>query len=131
MLILMNQEVIDIADPLTTLQEMGGFNLRGVPTVSQVVTHGQDAAFAAQGLENAHENVRMTLACLIALSGPANCGIFLYQPGMTSPRQVPVRLGEAPMDTLVYLLSAQQQGGLTAALVNRHVWAAAASVPAA
>ncbi len=130
MLILLNQEVVDVADPLTTLQELGGTNIRGVPSVAQALMHGQDATFAAGGLENAHESVRMTLACLIALSGPANCGIFLFQAGLQSPRQVPVRLGEAPMDTLVYLLSLQQQGRLTPALVNRHVWAAA-NAPAA
>jgi hypothetical protein len=130
MLVLLNQEVVDVADPFTTLQELGGTTIRGVPTPNQAVIHGQDATFAAGGLENAHENVRMGLACLIALSGPANCAIFLFGPQLKSPREVPVRLGAAPMDTLVYLLSLQEQGRLTSALVNRHVWQAV-SAPAA
>lgn len=131
MLVLLNQEIIDVGDPMTTLQAIGSSDFRGIPSVGQAVLRGQDAAFAARGLENAHEDVRRGLAAYVALAGPANCCIFLCPPNARSPRDVAVRLAEAPMDTLVYLWTLQQDGRLTAGLINHHVWNAMAGISAA
>ncbi|MES1199384.1 MAG: hypothetical protein ABUS48_05315 [Pseudomonadota bacterium] len=121
MLILLNQEVIDVGDPPTTLEALGLPDARPI-TLAKLVALGQDAAFAAGGMENAHPGIRQTLAAFMGLTGDANCALFLCPPRARSPRDVAVRLGYAPITTMVFLLSAQQSGRLNAALINAQVW---------
>lgn len=130
MIVLLNQEIIDVGDPAETLTQYGVADLR-MPTIAKVVALGQDAAYAAKGLENAHRDIRRTLAALLASSGEVNCALFLAPAAARSPREVAVRVGYAPILTLAYLLSAQQAGKLTPALINKHVWQLASGDAAA
>ncbi|MEJ0060470.1 MAG: hypothetical protein WDM79_13250 [Terricaulis sp.] len=124
MLILLNQEVIDVGDPMESLRACGVTDMRAPPSIAKIVSLGQDAAFAAGSLENAHVGIRRTLACFLGLSGEANCALFLCPPKARSPRDVAVRLAFAPLTTLVFLLSAQEGGNLNSGLINQQVWLA-------
>lgn len=130
MLILLNQEVLDVGDPMETLRECGVSDLR-VPTNARLAALGQDAAYAARGMEHAHPGIRRTLAAFFAMSGQVNCALFLCPPKMRSPREVAVRFGLAPITTLAFLLNAQESGKLTPALINQHVWQVAPGTAAA
>jgi hypothetical protein len=121
MLVLLNQEIVDVGDPVETLAACGVADLRE-PSMAKLVALGQDAAFAAGGLERAHPGIKRTLAAYFALSGAVNCALFLPPPRARSPRDVAVRLGFAPLTTLAFLLSAQSSGTLSAALINSQVW---------
>lgn len=132
MLFLLNQEVIDLGDPVEALQEAGvAGDLARMPTLAKIVALGQDAAFAAQGIEQAHPGIRRTLAALLGVSGEVNCALFLTTEKTVVARDVAVRLGQAPLTTMALLLSAQQSGRLTAQLINHHVWRVAGGVAAA
>jgi hypothetical protein len=131
MLFLLNQSVLDIGDPLETLRTDGAVDLRNPPSVAKLVTLGQDAAYAAGGIENAHAGIRRTLAALMGLTGQVNCALFLCPPKARSAREVAVRLGVAPITTLALLSSAQAGGRLNAVLINHHVWQVAPGVAAA
>jgi hypothetical protein len=122
MLVLINAEIFDVGDPLGTLKQLGVGDVREIPTPTKLARLGQDAAFAGRGIENAHVGIRQTLAALMALSGQANCALFLCPPDPRSARDVAVRFGLAPLTTLAMLLSLQQAGRLTPALINHHVW---------
>lgn len=130
MLILINEEVIDVGDPAETLRECGVADDR-TPAIARMVALGQDAAFAARGIEHAHPGIRRVLASYFALTGQVNCALFVCPPNAVSPREVAVRLGDAPFTTLVHLYSVQQEGKLSASMVNHHVWRLAPSVVAA
>lgn len=130
MLILLNQEIIDVGDPLETLRALS-VDLRLPPTIAKVAALGQDAAFAGAGIEHAHEGIRRTLAALLGLAGEANCALFVVPQGARSAREVAVRFGIAPLTTMAFLLSAQQAGRLNAAMVNHHVWRVAPGEAAA
>jgi hypothetical protein len=129
MLVLLNQEVIDVGDPMEGLRACGVVDMR-TPSIAKIVSLGQDAAFAAGGLDNAHIGIRRTLACFLAMSGEANCALFLCPLRPKSPREVAVRLAFAPLTTMVFLLSAQETGKLNANLINQHVWLAQAGAAA-
>ena len=131
MLFLLNQEVIDLGDPVETLRTSGVYDVTRMPTMARLVALGQDAAFAGRGMEHAHVSIRRTLAALLTTVGQANCAMFLCAENARSPREVAVRLGAAPITTLAMLLTAQQNGTLTAAMINHHVWRVASSVAAA
>lgn len=132
MLFLLNQELIDLGDPVEALQEAGvAGDLKHLPSIAKIVALGQDAAFAAQGIEQAHPGIRRTLAAMFALSGQVNCALFLNPAHPQSPRDVAVRLAQAPLTTMAFLLSAQETGRLTAAVINHHVWRVAGGVAAA
>ena len=126
MLILINQEVIDIGDPLETLQECGVADGRLHP-LGQLVRLGQEAAFRAKGIENAYPGIRRALAAMIGVSGQANCALFLVPPRARAASEVAVRFGQAPITTLAFLLSAQDSGKLTPALINQQVWSTCAA----
>lgn len=130
MIILLNQEVIDVGDPTQTLRRYGAADLR-LPSLAKVVALGQDAAYTAKGLEHAHVGIRHTLAALLAISGEVNCALFLCPPKAKSPRDVAVRVAYAPIMTLAYLLSAQQSGKLSPAMINQQVWQLASGEAAA
>lgn len=130
MLVLLNQEVVDVGDPIETLRECGVADLRA-PSTSRLVRLGQDATFAAKGIENAHPGIKRTLCAFFALSGEVNCALFLCPPKARSARDVAVRLGSAPITTMAFLLSAQSKGQLTPALVNHYVWKLASDEAAA
>ena len=130
MLILLNQEIVDVGDPVRTLTALGA-PVGLPPTAAKLVQLGQDAAFAGNGLESAHAGIRRTLAALIALNGQANCALFLCPERARSARDVAVRLGLAPITTMAQLLSAQQAGVLTANLINQLVWRVAGGEAAA
>lgn len=130
MLVLLNQEVIDVGDPVTTLAELGLPAAQPV-SIAKIVALGQEAAFSAGGIENAHPAIRRTLAAFMGMGGEANCALFLCPPRARSPRDVAVRLGYAPLTTMVFLLSAQQSGKLNAGAVNAHVWRVADTSTAA
>jgi hypothetical protein len=121
MLVLLNQEIVDVGDPLETLIACGVADRRE-PSVAKLVALGQDAAFAAGGLEHAHPGIKRTLAAYFAMSGTVNCALFLPPPRARSPRDVAVRLGFAPITTMAFLLTAQNSGKLTPSLINGHVW---------
>jgi len=130
MLILLNQELIDVGDPVETLTSLGVADLRA-PTLSKLVSLGQDAAFAAGGIENAHPGIKRTLAAYMGILGQVNCALFVCPPRMRTPRDVAVRMGHAPIMTMAYLLSAQECGRLTAAMINQQVWKLADGASAA
>ena len=131
MLFLLNQELIDLGDPVETLAACGVADALRQPSVPKLVALGQDACFAAGGIANAHPGIRRTLAAMMALSGQVNCALFLCPPAARTARDVAVRLGQAPITTLAMLLSAQAEGRLNAALINHHVWRVAGSEAAA
>ena len=131
MLFLLNQEVIDLGDPVETLRASGVADIMHLPSVAKLVQLGQDAAFAANGIEHAHEGIRRTLAAMLAMSGQANCALFLCPPKARSAREVAVRLGQAPLTTMAFLLSAQESGRLSATTINQHVWRVAGAEAAA
>ncbi|MGE0596605.1 MAG: hypothetical protein AB7P07_09565 [Hyphomonadaceae bacterium] len=121
MLFLLNQDLIDVGDPMEALQHLG-LGMRAPPSIAQLVKLGQDAAFAGAGIENAHEGIRRTLSALFCLSGQANCALFLVPPRARAPAEVTYRLAYAPLTTMVFLRSAQDAGKLNAALINEQVW---------
>ncbi|HWA00144.1 MAG TPA: hypothetical protein VG841_07490 [Caulobacterales bacterium] len=121
MLVLLNLEMIDVGDPLATLRELGMAEARPIGA-AKLVALGQEAAFSAGALENAHPAIRRALAAFMGLGGEANCALFLAPPGARTPRDVAVRLGLAPITTMAFLLSAQQAGKLNAAMINAQVW---------
>jgi hypothetical protein len=129
MLVLLNQEIIDVGDPMEGLRDCGVIDMRP-PSIAKIVALGQDAAYAAAGLEHAHIGIRRTMACFLALTGEANCALFLCPPKAKSPRDVAVRLAFAPITTLVFLLSAQETGKLNASMINQQVWLAQAGAAA-
>ncbi len=131
MLILINNEVFDVGDPVATLKALGVEDLASPPSASRLVRLGQDAAFTAKGLENAHPGIRQTLAAFFGFAGEANCGLFLVPPKARSAREVQVRLGAAPITTLAHLKSTQDVGKLTAKMINHHVWAGVQGASAA
>lgn len=131
MLILLNQEVIDVGDPLETLQALGVGDLTRQKSLAKLIALGQDAAFANGGVEHADPGIRRTLAALFGLTGQANCALFLCPQGMRSARDVAARLGQAPITTMALLLNAQDAGKLSAALINNHVWQVAPGEAAA
>ena len=130
MLILLNQTVIDVGDPVETLIALGVADMRP-PSLAKLAALGQDAAFAAGGIENAHPGITRTLAAFMGLLGEVNCAMFVCPPRMRSARDVAVRMGYAPLTTMVYLLSAQESGRLTPALVNQQIWRLADGASAA
>lgn len=131
MLVLLNQELIDVGDPLETLQSLGVEDLRNPPSAARLAQLGQDAAFAGGGIENAHPGIRQTLAAFFGFSGVANCGLFLVPPKARSAREVQVRLAAAPLTTLAQLKSLADTGRLNAGMINRHVWQVAPGQSAA
>ncbi len=131
MLFLLNQEVLDIGDPIETLVAGGIADVMHLPSIPKLVSLGQDAAFAAQGMEHAHVGIRRTLAAMLSMSGQVNCALFLPPAQARSARDVAVRLGVAPITTLAFLFTAQESGVLTAALINHHVWRVAGGAAAA
>ena len=131
MLFLLNQELMDLGDPVETLLASGAADAMNVPSLAKLVTLGQDAAYAGNGMEGAHPGIRRTLAAMLAMSGQVNCAMFLCPPQARSPREVAVRLGVAPITTLAFLLSAQDAGRLSAALINEQVWRVADGAAAA
>jgi hypothetical protein len=122
MLILLNAHIYDVGDPVETLTGLGVDPKRAPHDRAALVKLGQDAAFAGKGLENAHDGIRMTLASLFAVSGEANCCLFLYTPQMRSALDVAMRLAIAPITTLAHLKSTQDAGLLTPAMINHHIW---------
>jgi hypothetical protein len=130
MLVLLNQAVIDVGDPLDMLQALRVSDLR-TPSMAKLQRMGQDAAFAGKGLERAHEAVLRTLASYIALNGQANCALFVCPDRAKSAREVAVRFGLAPITTMAMLLSEQQAGRLTPAIINHYVWRVAQGPAAA
>lgn len=121
MLFLLNQAVIDVGDPIDTLQTLG-VELKDQPNLTRLVELGQDAAFAGRGIENAHEGIRRTLAAMFTLTGQVNCALFLCGERMRARGDVTFRLGLAPITTMAFLHAAQEAGQLTATLINQHVW---------
>ena len=130
MLFLLNEQVLDIGVPHETLEACGVKLPARLQGVAEAVAAGQEAAFAGNGLTQAHENVRLTVAARLGLTGRVNCALFLCPPKARSPREVAVRLGYAPITTLAYLAKQQDAGRLSPGLINREVWLAAGA-PAA
>ncbi|MES1156187.1 MAG: hypothetical protein ABUL73_00285 [Alphaproteobacteria bacterium] len=130
MLILLNQELIDVGDPVETLLSLGVTDVR-TPAAAKLAQLGQDAAYAAGGIENAHPGIKRTLAAFMGMLGEVNCALFVCPPRMRSPRDVAVRFGHAPITTMVYLLSAQECGRLNAGLINQQIWRLADGASAA
>ena len=130
MLVLLNQVVVDVGDPLDTLQALRVGDLR-TPSMAKLQRMGQDAAFAGKGLERAHNDLLRTLASYIALNGQANCALFVCPDQAKSARDVAVRFGLAPITTMALLLSEQQVGRLTPAVINHYVWRVAQGPAAA
>jgi hypothetical protein len=131
MLFLLNEDLIDLGDPLATLRACGVGEPRRAPSLSSLTVHGQEAAFAGRGLGAAHPDVRRALAALFALTGRLNCALFVCPQRAVSAREVAVRYALAPLTTLAFLHAAQQSGRLNAALINHHVWRLASQAPAA
>ena len=131
MLFLLNQELIDLGDPVEALQACGVADVMHLPSLAKMVSLGQDAAYAGNGMEGAHPSIRRTLAAMLAMTSQVNCALFLCPPKARSAREVAVRLGLAPITTLAFLASAQENGRLSPALINEQVWRVAGAVAAA
>jgi hypothetical protein len=130
MLVLLNQSVIDVGDPLETLKALRVTDMN-TPSMAKILRMGQDAAFAGRGLERAHGDLLRTLASYIALNGQANCALFLCPEKAKSARDVAVRFGLAPITTMAMLLFEQDAGRLTPTLINHYVWRVAQGPAAA
>lgn len=130
MLFLLNHRVLDLGDVGATLRACGG-DPRSVPATRKVIALGQDAAYATAGFTNGHNDLAVSIACMLSLAMQANCALFVCPAHARSPRDVLVQFAFAPLTTLAYLADVQTRAELGPALVNAHVWRLAGRAPAA
>lgn len=122
MLFLLNDRVLDLGDPVEALRASGmGERALGL---REAVARGQEAAFASANFTSGHPDLARAVAAMVALTGEANCALFLAGSQARSAREVGVKIAAAPIATLAYLKQVQDQGPLTPALVNAEVWLA-------
>jgi hypothetical protein len=56
------------------------------------------------------------------MTGEVNCALFVCPEDAARIEDVAVRFALAELTTLAYLHQAQENGGLSAAKINAHVW---------
>lgn len=129
MLFLLNDEVLDIGDPVTRIGSFQDLLAGRDPfrmTRRQVVALGQQAYFQTPAGERPPRRIREMLAHLAVLRIEADAALFVRPANAARPADVAWRFVTAPITVLSHLHRMQVLGPLGADYVNDAVWRHAA-----
>jgi hypothetical protein len=119
MLFLVNAAVLDVGDPFTTFARLRP----GVrASLANGISAGRKLAFERGSPEAGPFDEILAVAAEIASVSCANAALFVRPARAADPRQVVVRLAEAPITTLAYLLQQQNLAGVSVGNANAYVW---------
>ncbi len=129
MLFLMNDQVVDIGDPRTTLREFAG-QLTDVPhhllRSHHAVSLGQALYFHCPPGNRPMPGALKALGALITEYTDANAALFVRPLNAAGPQDVQIRLAEVQITVMANLFEIQKRKPLSPSMVNSSVWAAAA-----
>lgn len=129
MLFLMNDQVLDIGDPLTTVRENLS-QLTEIPfqriDAKATITLAQALFFHCPADKKPMPGALRALAGLITDHTEANAALFVCPPNASGPQQVQIRLAEVQLPVMANLFQLQKRQPLSPTLVNNSVWASAA-----
>jgi hypothetical protein len=118
MLFLLNDTVLELGD-------LASIRMRIAPghaSLKRGVKLGNELMFAAENIHAAHPEAALAVASEIAFYSEANCALFVRPAHAKHANEILYRLADAPITTLGFLLSRQNQHGPSVTLANRHVW---------
>jgi hypothetical protein len=129
MLFLLNDQVIDLGDPGTTISEKLS-KLTPLPaaqiTGQVAIQLGKALYFACQAGQRPNSDAQEALAALLLDRTEANALLIVRPPNANSLAEVQTRLANVDLPVLAHLHELQKRAPLTPALVNNCVWAQAA-----
>ncbi len=129
MLFLLNDQVLDIGDPVTTLRESAA-QLTEIPFQNLRAGHGislgQALFFHCPADKKPMPGALKALGALITEHSDANAALFVKPPNAKTPHDVQIRLAEVQLPVMANLFQLQTRQPLSPALVNNSVWACAA-----
>ncbi len=129
MLFLLNDQVLDIGDPLTTIRECAG-QLTDVPYQklrgSHAIGLGQALFYQCPPNQRPSQGALKALGALIVEYTEANAALFVRPINAKGPQDVQLRLAAVQLPVMANLFQSQKRQPLSPVLVNSSVWASAA-----
>ncbi|MFC7290908.1 hypothetical protein [Hirschia litorea] len=129
MLFLLNDQVLDVGDPRTTIREFSG-QLTDIPYAKLRAPHaislGQALFYHCPADRKPSAGALRALGALIFEFTEANAALFVRPLNAKGPQDVQLRLAEVQLPVIANLFQQQTRKPLSPVLVNDCVWSSAA-----